>query len=202
MFAIIFVMTLIITLTALTALQLLFQGQGPQTTLTSTIQKPYVKCLSEAQPCNTNVDCILCTDKGSYQFICQKPVSNKKGQSYCLPMKPRAPCNEKLGGVWTWSGWNDRAQGWNCVCAYPEIADTPGCKKLNPNVCVKGQYNLDATKRPPRPSDCKCPLNSTLIISKSQVPLCIPRDTGLCSSDQVCKQAYESSELLRSSSEP
>ena len=194
MFGSIIVMALIITLTALTALQLTFQRQGSQITLAATVQKPYAKCLSEAQPCTSDVDCLLCTDKGSYQFYCQK--ASKEGQSYCLPRKPKAPCNAELGGVWTWSGWNDRSQGWNCVCTYPEIAGTPGCTKLNPHVCFKGQYDLDATKRPPRPSDCRCPSDSTLIISKSQVPICIPRDTGLCSSDRVCKQAYESYDPL------
>ncbi len=201
MFTTLIVMSLVIALTLLTAVQLVFYRQDLQTTFTATVQKPFTKCLSEAQPCTSDVDCLLCTDKGSYQFRCQRPVSNKKGQSYCLLAKPRTPCNAKLGGVWTWSGWDKRSQNWNCVCAYPEISGTPGCTKVNPHVCHKGQYNLDATKGPPRPSDCKCPPNTTLIVSRSQVPLCIPRDDGLCSSDKVCKQAYESSELLESSVE-
>lgn len=188
--------TLVIILTVVVVLQLMLETPGgSQSSFSAATSKPFTTCLSDAQPCTSDVDCLLCTDKGSYQFDCQKPVSNQKGQSYCLPRKPRAPCNEKLGGVWAWTGWRDNTQGWTCNCIYPEIAGTPGCKVPNPQVCSQGQYTFDATKGPPRPLDCTCPANSTLVVSRSQVPLCIPRDAGLCSSDRVCKEALESLEL-------
>lgn len=181
------IITLVITLTLLVLVQLVFRKQGPQTTVAA-IQKPYVKCLSEGQPCTSDVDCLLCTDKGSYQFTCQK--ASKHSHSYCLPKKPNTSCNEKLGGTWDWTGWRDTIQGWACNCIYPEIAGTSGCK-INSHVCSKGRYAFDATKAAPQPSDCKCPLNSYLVVSRNQVPLCIPKDNGLCSSDGVCKKAYQ-----------
>ena len=149
-------------------------------------------CSEKATKCVTDADCSKCEDKDVFDITCKKLSSGKK---YCLPRKPTKPCNQKLGGVWTWSGWADtNTKEWECMCTLPEIAGNIGCTKLNPNVCKGGKYNYSAigSKRGPLPSDCICPENTFQIVTENNVPMCIPKSEGICPDIHTCTMFYSS----------
>lgn len=156
-------------------------------------------CMDKPIECHTDNDCHKCTDgveikcvelkRGPHQQETYGNIHNK----YCLPVKPDKPCNEKYGGIWTWTGWAEDRKEWDCLCTYPEIAGGAGCNHLNPNVCNLGEYTYDArtATRGPIPDDCKCAApHYTKIITDTNVPLCIKKGDGYCPNDQVCRRFY------------
>lgn len=147
-------------------------------------------CSEQPVPCINDSDCQHCRDANVFEMKCE----GLDDRRYCLPTKPEQPCNEKLGGVWTWSGWADtRNKEWECLCTYPEIAGNRGCTKLNPNVCRGGTYTYKPSMdRGPLPSDCKCPRNTVQVVTEGDVPMCIARNKGSCFDEATCKRFYKS----------
>lgn len=143
-------------------------------------------CQQTAVPCETNADCAVCID--GVEMTCQ-PLNRYNdtqeklyGQSgkYCLPEKPRAPCNERNGGVQVWTGWasTDRME-FDCLCTYPDYWGDSGCQTLNAGICNgnDGSFNFDATTStsPPGPANCTCPSGTNKVVRQiGQSPLCIP----------------------------
>lgn len=159
-------------------------------------------CMNKPVECHNDKDCRICADalemkcielkRGPHQ---QEAYGNNVHQKYCLPVKPQKPCNEKYGGIWTWTGWAEDRKEWDCLCTYPEIAGNIGCTSLNPNVCKLGKYTYDArtATRGPMPDDCECAAPDYIkIITDTNVPLCIKKGPGYCPDDQVCHKFYAS----------
>lgn len=157
-------------------------------------------CMDTPIECQKDNDCSKCSD--GIQMKCmelkrgphQKEVYGNIHNKYCLPEKPDKPCNEKNGGIWTWTGWAGNRKEWDCLCTYPEIAGNIGCTHLNPNVCNLGEYTYDArtAKRGPIPDDCKCAPHFVKIITENNVPLCIKKQDGYCPNEKVCHNFYSS----------
>jgi len=151
---------------------------------------PYSKtkapCQTGKVTCKDNVDCLHCSEKLKVSLTCQK-VSSDLSEKRCLPRKPLEPCNEKLGGVWVWSGTK-----WFCTCAYPEIAGGKGCQKVNPNVCHGGKYTFDARKgQPPNVKDCQCKKGSFRFLNSRSIPVCVtPIKGSPCYSKSSCVHLY------------
>lgn len=165
-------------------------------------------CLATPVPCETNEDCQACGDNVETQCVElarhtpeQEKVYGKSGK-FCLPAKPEQKCNEKLGGLYVWTGWSEiNRQEFDCLCSYPEIAGGPGCSQLNPNVCQGGTYTYDAVKdkRGPKPSDCKCGSGHNLMVPRGvegAVPLCIPADEWLCKDKAMCEGMYSDTSYI------
>lgn len=154
-------------------------------------------CSEKAVECTTNADCTHCKDNDIFEIRCEEVGGGKFGKrkKYCLPKKPQKPCNEDLGGVWTWTGWASSGnKEWECLCTYPEIAGNRGCTALNPNVCKGGVFNYSArhSNRGPVPSDCVCPDGTVHIVSEDDVPMCIPVHPGICPDEKICRSFYTS----------
>lgn len=190
---------IIILLTVVTIFGFLYVPQKPKATALNPHITPLNPiCSNTPVECTTDSDCTKCLD--SFKVRCttlrrNPEQSTKYGaqKSYCLPVKPQRPCNEKLGGIWTWTGWSDEnVKEWDCLCTYPEIAGGNGCQRLNGNVCKGGTYNYDARNatQGPKPSNCKCGENDQLIVTESGVPLCVPKGPGYCSDESTCKRFY------------
>ena len=155
-------------------------------------------CMDTPIECHTNDDCNKCADgiqlkcmelkRGSHQQEVYGNIHNK----YCLPEKPTKLCNEKYGGIWTWTGWATNRKEWDCMCTYPEIAGNNGCTHLNPNVCNLGKYTYDArtATRGPIPADCECAPNYIKIVTDTNVPLCVKKGDGYCPNDKICNEFY------------
>ena len=145
-----------------------------------------VNCLTTGTPCETNGDCSVCTD--GVEMTCQplnrySPEQEKlfgKSGKYCLPTKPRAPCNEQHGGVQVWTGWADTERmEFDCLCTYPDYWGDSGCQYLNAGVCNgnDGTFEFDATTstEPPGKDNCHCPSGTTMVVREiGGSPLCIP----------------------------
>jgi hypothetical protein len=151
---------------------------------------PFIKAKVSCQPgkvtCRDDVDCLQCSEKLKENLTCQK-VSSALPERRCLSGKPVEPCNEKLGGVWVWSG-----TGWFCSCTYPEIAGGKGCQKVNPNVCQGGRYTFDARKgQPPSLTDCQCRKGSFRFLNSRFIPVCVtPDKSSPCYSKGSCAHLY------------
>ncbi len=151
---------------------------------------PFIKtegpCTPGKVPCTDDVDCLRCSNKLKIRLTCQK-VSSKVSERRCLPRSPLEPCNEKLGGVWAWSGTK-----WFCSCSYPEIAGVKGCQHVNPNVCQGGKYTFDARKgQPPSIKDCKCKKGSIRFLNSRSIPVCVtPDKKSPCYSKGSCAHLY------------
>ena len=115
------------------------------------------------------------------------------GRKYCLPKKPKKPCNTNLGGLWVWSGWGDGTPWeWSCVCQYPHLAQGKGCK-LNPNVCRGGTFNdhaNDTLKRTPSSADCQCAKDHIKVVTYQDIPLCIEKNRHYCKNQKMCDDFY------------
>jgi hypothetical protein len=156
-------------------------------------------CSETPIECNIDDDCGKCIDSEAYNIKCTtlKRNSNQskhygEEKKYCLPEKPEKPCNEKLGGVWTWTGWASKGGEWDCMCTYPEIAGGNGCSKLNPNVCKGGKYTYSAigADRGPRLTDCECPPTHIRIHTNKGIPMCIKKNKGSCPNEAICQSFY------------
>ena len=161
-------------------------------------------CQEEKTTCDTDSDCNnKCLD--NIQLQCVNIERNDaqaklygEGGKFCLPAKPTDECIKENGGIWAWSGWSstDRME-WNCLCSYPQLAGGNGCK-LNPNVCTKGTWKYNALKdnRAPSASDCECKSGDVLMETINieggigGIPLCIPKDSELCGTDEMCLSTY------------
>jgi hypothetical protein len=149
-------------------------------------------CATTPTTCENDSDCTKCLDNTVMRCT---STSTSSVQKFCLPSKPEKPCNEKLGGVWTWTGWgregNHTSAEWECMCTYPEIAGNIGCTRLNPNVCRGGVFSFDASGgRGPSPNDCVCGPNTFKIITPSNVPQCVPKNEWYCHDLESCKNFY------------
>lgn len=160
-----------------------------------------IDCQREPVKCNTVEDCNdVCLDNIKLDCIevntddLSNSNSNSK-QKYCLPKKPDIPCNEKNGGVWSWTGWasSDHME-WNCLCRWPSYFGGKGCEELNPGICGKGMgTNYEGTftmpadsNKPPTQENCECPNGtSKLITFPSQYPLCVPNQ--ICNNKNSCE---------------
>lgn len=178
-------MTLVLILVGLVVVELTIQRSQYQVYDVPFV-KPNAPCQSGNVACKTNVDCLSCSDKLKVGLTCQK-VSSDLPDKRCLPRKPLERCNERLGGVWLWSGTK-----WVCTCTYPEIAGGKGCQKINPNVCYNGKYTFDARKsRPPSLTDCQCKQGSFKFLNSRSIPICVTPDKGSpCHSKRSCAQLY------------
>lgn len=148
--------------------------------------KPNVPCQPGKISCESNVDCIRCSDKLKLSLTCRQ-VSNNVSDKKCLPRKPLQLCNAKLGGVWVWSGTE-----WFCSCAYPGIAAGKGCQKVNPNVCQGGKFTFNATKgKPYSIHDCQCKKGAYRFVDSQSVPVCVtPQKNSPCHSKGSCARLY------------
>jgi hypothetical protein len=193
---------LIIGLTCLVIIGLFRQPLIKTAYINPNVSSTRPMCMDKPIECNTDNDCRQCNDAITMKCIEMKRSPDQRKaygnihNKYCLPEKPNKPCNEKLGGIWTWTGWSGgNRKEWDCLCTYPEIAGNVGCTHLNPNVCNLGVYNYDArtATRGPNPGDCKCTEpHYTKIITDTNVPLCIKKGDGYCPNDKVCHNFYSS----------
>lgn len=158
-------------------------------------------CSQNPIECSTNADCNKCLDSETFELSCQKLSRNPEqrqayGESkkYCLPKKPNKPCNEDLGGIWTWTGWADTGvMEWECLCTYPHFAGNKGCTKLNPNVCrhgLFGPYSATVANRGPNAGDCVCREEYVKVVTTSGIPMCIPKNEGPCTNAVSCSAFY------------
>ena len=179
---------LILELTSIIIYGVLRQREGVQRPPTHNVfprmdKKPLRPiCTEQAYTCTTDKDCEKCIDSNSFELKCQPHKIDTGMQKYCLPVKPKKECNEKLGGVWTWTGWGESGtKEWDCLCVYPEIAGNRGCTRLNPGVCDKGTYTYDArgSSRGPSPDDCKCAEGYDKIVANPDIPMCIKHTDGI-----------------------
>jgi hypothetical protein len=158
-------------------------------------------CMDTPTECLSAKECESCSDGVAMDCVelkrnpHQKKAYGNIHSKYCLPVKPDKPCTERLGGIWTWTGWASNRKEWDCLCTYPEIAGNIGCTRLNPNVCKDGVFAYDATTatRGPTPNDCQCYSGYTKIVTDTNVPLCIKKADGYCSDERVCRNFYSSS---------
>ena len=163
-----------------------------------------VICSHNPKKCVKDDDCDNCIEssksQGELEITCQEiprtSLQSKKygksGGKYCLPKKADQPCNQKLGGMWTWSGYSSLegtglSQEWDCVCTIPEIAAGNGCP-LNANICQGGDFYYDATGKdsntPPHPVHCRCPENSVKILTSNGSIICSPYNAGYCADEK------------------
>jgi len=184
---------LICLLTLLTVFGFVYTPRTARTFLNPTASRTHPVCSERAVECQNDADCVECADNDVFQIRCEEVGGGKlvERKRYCLPRKPDKPCNEDLGGVWTWT-YNNKE--WECLCTYPEIAGNRGCTKLNPNVCKGGTYNYSAKRsnRGPIPTDCVCPEESIRIVSEDNVPMCVPTHPGICPDENTCRSFYTS----------
>jgi len=216
-FVIIIIIGFIVILTGFMVFGIIYKPIMNQTFIDPGSTKPNPICQLEKTICNSNDDCVKCSD--NEKMTCQKLERSSlqeniygKSLSYCLPEKPGKPCNAKNGGIWTWSGWaNTNRMEWDCLCTYPQIAGGSGCDKLNPNVC-KGKdssWNYDATTATTAPNytNCKCgPGLHKLSTQPSGVPLCVPATPYLCQGSEydqdqdkdkkMCESMYSNSDFI------
>lgn len=174
-------LTWVFTLVGLVVLELVFRKERHQV-LGANLIKPHGPCQPGKGPCQDNVDCLPSSNK----LTCQR-VSSDLADKRCLPKVPDHPCNEKLGGVWVWSGTK-----WFCKCTYPEIVGSNGCQQVNPNVCQGGKYTFDARKgKPPNLQDCQCKKGSIRFLDSHSIPVCItPQKNSPCYSKGSCAILY------------
>jgi len=176
------------------------------------LRTPNKECSVNPQLCTVDKDCENCVESQNVEITCQdmnrSELQSKKygksGGKYCLPKKADQPCNEKLGGMWAWSGYSGLegtpgAQEWDCLCTIPEIAASNGCK-LNNNICKGGEFNYDAlgaqSNTPPLPVHCKCPEGHVKVWTENQAILCVPYGPGFCAdekgvyNEEICKSFF------------
>ena len=163
-------------------------------------------CQQEKVSCNTDADCSKCVDNEEMKCVEIKRSSEQekkygKSGKYCLPAKPKTGCNEKNGGIWTWTGWSsDNRMEWDCLCTYPQIAGGAGCQELNANVCSGGTWNYDARTATSAPTvkNCTCPKGTQLLATKpNNVPICVPASKFLCESKEMCETMYSDSTYIK-----
>lgn len=189
---------IIIILTLLSVLGFIYKPVPKQVYINPNVTPIDPVCQNQPVECDTDNDCNKCIDNEKMNCVIMNRNKNQeekygKAKKYCLPLKPSQPCNETLGGIWTWTGWSDPIRKeWDCLCTYPEIAGNKGCTKLNPNVCKNGVYKYNAINaiRGPSPKDCECASNSQRIITSTNVPLCVPKGDGYCANEQMCTNFY------------
>ena len=163
------------------------------------------KCTSELINCDTDSDCVkTCKEsREGIEMTCQdinrhtneQIAKYGNSQKVCAPSKAVIECNEKNGGILTWTGFPvlNKMQ-WNCLCSYPNLASGPGCS-LNADVCKGGFYSWDVTN--PNNSNlstavCQCPADKQLIKGPDNVPRCVPNILGPSFTKKSTKNMYSS----------
>ena len=146
------------------------------------------KCLSEIVSCVSDTDCKTACIENSEGIEMQcTTVPRYSGQqtlygqtqNICAPVKAVVNCNQKNGGLMTWSGFPDiNNMQWACICTSPNIASGPGCA-LNYDVCQGGTFTWDATNpNSLNPYDsCTCGAGFQKIKDNiTKIPKCIPNN--------------------------
>jgi len=170
------------------------------------------ECSTTPQLCTQDKDCKSCREANEVEVTCQDinrsvlqaKKYGKTGGKYCLPKKADQPCNEKLGGMWTWSGFSGldglpSSQEWDCLCTLPEIAASNGCA-LNSNICKGGKFEYDSqgaqSNTPPLPVHCTCPEGHVKIWTENGAILCVPYSPGFCADEkgvynqEICRNFF------------
>ena len=150
------------------------------------------ECTKELVTCTSDTECRrVCQEQSegkemSCQELSRTTPTQKTiygpSQKVCAPTNATMDCNQKLGGLLTWTGWGGLpVMDWECICSYPAYASTEGCKQINPNICGGSKnatgFKWDvSTGRDPQYTDCTCPAGTTRIISPEQgdKPMCVP----------------------------
>lgn len=138
-------------------------------------------CETAKIKCDTDDDCKKCAESSEgFEMKCiQIPETNDLNSSIkvCAPASAKLDCNIKYGGVPTWSGWSDvERMEWDCLCNYPEWAETSSCKNLNADVCTGGKLDWDLTKKQsPEGATCTCPTGMELV-TVNKKPKCFSPD--------------------------
>ena len=149
------------------------------------------QCTGQLVTCSTDSDCSqTCIEsREGIEMTCQNvnrytndQVTNfGNSQKICAPANAVINCNEKYGGVLTWTGFPElNNMQWNCLCSYPNLASGPGCS-LNADVCSGGNYTWDVTNpnsSNPSTATCTCPYDKQLIVGTDNVPRCVPSVIG------------------------
>jgi len=186
----------------------------PTTALQKTIPQPIIintnigqgttKCTSEIVNCESDYDCnqICIESREGLEMTCQTvnrytadQINNYGNtQKICAPANAITNCNEKYGGVLTWTGFPEiNSMQWNCLCSYPNLASTPGCN-LNADVCKGGNFTWDVTdpnNSNPSTATCNCPAGYQLITDVVEhVPRCIPNEIGAGFTANSTKNMY------------
>lgn len=144
------------------------------------------KCDRVPTQCNTDTDCVnTCMDTGE-QFTCQTIGSNK----FCAIAKALDTCNQKYAGVPIWTGWGGLdVMNWECRCDESLWAGTPGCQKINPNICEGAANPNQAFKWPtsknPTAADCTCDSTTHVKMTRNsdQTPMCVPKNLTMWYAD-------------------
>lgn len=156
------------------------------------IKSPNPNCSETAVSCEVDSDCAGCADSALFKLTCQSSGAGDDEKKYCLPERPKKPCNERNGGVWSWTGWSLSGNAeWECSCAFPEYYGNTGCTQLNPDVCAGGSFVYDsATGVAPSQINCDCP-EGTVKIEIEKIPRCIPKNDTLCPDPETCRKFYD-----------
>tara|TARA_B110000008_G_C16865710_1_gene522583 strand:+ start:426 stop:1007 length:582 start_codon:yes stop_codon:yes gene_type:complete len=138
-----------------------------------------ILCDKVPTQCNTDKDCLnTCIDNGE-QFTCQTIGSNK----ICAIANGLDTCNQKFAGIPIWTGWGGLdVMNWECRCNESLWAGTPGCKKINPNICQGAANPNEAFKWPqpgnPTSNDCTCDTTKyvKMVRNGDGTPMCAPKN--------------------------
>lgn len=143
-----------------------------------------VNCGDTMLSCTTDNDCHNCQEfHQGVQMSCVQPQGSSGGK-VCAPTKAKQECKTEYGGINVWSEWDnpDRME-WDCLCgagnyAAGAIPDGNTVCNINPDICQKGTFTWDVSKKTnPDAGYCFCPSGTVMYTQISGgYPICIPTD--------------------------